>query len=76
MSKIERTDLHELDGTVNRLNEGYLRQVGKHLDTMEDMELRIELHKVCLRGVRHELAAIDANRFKGLIGIIDNVLTK
>ena len=76
MSKVKRTDLDELDGTVNRLHGVYLRRDEKHLDTMEDMELRIELHKVCLRGVRHELAAIDAVRCKGLIGIIDDVLTK
>lgn len=69
-------DLFELEGTVNRLKELYLRETGKHLCTLEDMEARIELHKICLRGVRRELGAIDAERFAGLIKIIESVLIK
>jgi hypothetical protein len=70
------SDLHELAGTVNRLNEVYLRETGKNLDKLADTEMRIELYKICLRGVRHELGEIDAPRFAGLIKIIDDVLTK
>ena len=76
MSEIKRTDLHELDGSVSQLNEVYRKRLEKHLMRLEDAELRLELYKVCLRGVRHELGAIDADRFKSLIGIIDDVLTK
>jgi len=76
-SGCERSELHELSGTPNRVDSSFLRLLEEHKQSQEALEneqFNVRLLVTCLRGVRHELRQTDAVRFDGLVRIIDKVL--